>query len=126
MDLLLTQDPLAVCQLPGDAPIPAWASDARSLVSITRTPEELTIVCPAILVPPAVKQEAGWRALKVAGPLDFGLTGVLASILDPLARAGVSIFAVSTYNTDYVLVPEAKVDTALQALRAAGHRLKGD
>jgi hypothetical protein len=126
MDLALTHDTLAVCQLPGDAPVPAWALDARSLVSITRTPEELSIVCRAELVPATVKQEAGWRAFRIEGPLDFGLTGILASVLEPLAQAGVSIFAVSTYNTDHVLVREAKLDAAIEALRAAGHRVKAD
>jgi hypothetical protein len=126
MQLDLTADRLAVCQLPADAPLPAWALEPKSFVSITRTPGELSIVCRADLVPAAVKQETGWRALRIAGPLDFGLTGVLASVLTPLAQAGVSIFAVSTYDTDYVLVRESKLSAAIQALRAAGHDVKVD
>jgi hypothetical protein len=68
-----------------------------------------------------VKQEAGWRMFNVAGPLDFGLTGVLASVAAPLAQAGISIFSIATFNTDYVLVKEAKVTEAVKALQAAGH-----
>lgn len=70
------------------------------------------------------KHEAGWRVFKVAGPLDFALTGILASIADPLAQAGVSIFAISTYNTDYLMVKEQKLDVALRALKQAGHTVE--
>jgi hypothetical protein len=126
MQLALTDDRLAVCQLPADAPLPAWALESKGFVAITRTPGELSIVCRADLVPAAVKQETGWRALGIVGPLDFGLTGVLAAVLTPLAQAGVSIFAVSTYDTDYVLVRESKLSAAVQALRAAGHDVKVD
>ena len=80
--------------------------------------------CPEGQVPEGVKQETGWRAFKVAGPLDFSLTGILLSLADPLARAGVSIYAVSTYDTDYVFVKEQKLDQARQALLGAGHRIK--
>jgi len=71
-----------------------------------------------------VKQERGWRGFKVDGPLDFGLTGVLASVATPLAQSGISLFAIATYNTDYVLVKESKINEAVKALRAAGHTVR--
>ena len=104
--------------------MPAWASgDAGALHAVVRTADELTIVCPADRVPPDVRAERGWRALQVIGPLDLALTGVLLSLLEPLARAGVGIFAVSTYDTDHVLVRADRLDDAAGALRAAGHRV---
>jgi hypothetical protein len=113
---------LAICRLPADAPMPALAARAP-LLSITRTAEELSIVCPAADAPPGAEVEASWRALRVAGPLDFALTGILAAIAAPLAQAGISIFAVSTFDTDYVLVREAALDAAIEALRRAGHEV---
>lgn len=94
--------------------------------SITRTNEELSIVCAENVVPQEVKQVTGWRAFKVEGPLDFALTGILASIADPLAKAGISIFALSTYHTDYVLVQDAKAAEAVKVLQAAGHTVRID
>jgi hypothetical protein len=110
---------LAVCRLPADAPVPAAVGGA--LWSVTRTADELSVVCPVADAPPDAEVERGWRALQVAGPLDFALTGVLAAIAVPLAHADVSIFAVSTYDTDYVLVREAALPAAAEALRRAGH-----
>ncbi len=115
---------LAICRLPADAPAPAFPAPAPVL-SITRTADELSIVCPAAGAPPGAHVEAGWRALQVAGPLDFALTGILAAIAAPLARAGISIFAVSTFDTDYVLVREAALSEAVAALRQAGHEVSG-
>ena len=126
MNLSLTPDRLSVCQLPPDAAIPAWAANAKPFVSITRTADELSIVCAEGLASSDVKQETGWRAFMIMAPLDFGLTGILSSVLDPLAKAGISIFALSTYNTDYILVKADKVEAATQALRAAGHRVTDD
>lgn len=110
---------LAVCRLPADAP--ATAPGAGALWSVTRTADELSIVCPVADAPAGAEVERGWRALQVAGPLDFALTGVLAAVAVPLAEADVSIFAVSTYDTDYVLVREAALPAAAEALRLAGH-----
>ncbi len=126
MNLSLTHEHLTICQLPADAVIPAWAADAKAFVSITRTTDELSIVCTEGLAPKNVKQETGWRTFKVEGPLAFGLTGILASVLDPLAKAGISIFALSTFNTDYILVKADKVEAATQALRAAGHGVSAE
>jgi hypothetical protein len=113
---------LAVCRMPPNSPLPVWAAETR-LLSLTRTEDELSLVCEEALVPAGVQCEPGWRALKVAGPLDFSLTGVLSSLLAPLAQAGVSIFAISTYDTDYLLVKEADLNEAVAALRGAGHQV---
>jgi hypothetical protein len=115
-------DPLAVCRLAADDPFPAWLP-ASGFVSITRTADELSVVCAQDAVPAGVRCEPGWRALAVAGPLDFGLTGILASLTAPLAEAGISIFAISTFDTDYVLVKAERLDDAAEVLRRAGHDL---
>ena len=122
MKLIVLSEKFAVVRLePFDA-IPAWATDAP-IFSVTRTPDELSIVCAASHVPAGVTAARGWRCLRVAGTLDFSLTGILASIAGPLANAGVSIFAISTYDTDYVLVPEHALAAAIAALTAAGHEV---
>ena len=103
---------------------PEWALSAADFLSITHAGSELSIVCAETIVPKGVQREPGWRAFKVAGPLDFALTGILASLAVPLAAAGVSIFAISTYDTDYVLVKEDNVEKAVRALQGAGHRVE--
>ena len=113
----------AVCQLSPEAGLPAWATGGE-LFSLTRTPEEWSVVCAADRVPTDVLHTPGWAALMLHGPFDFALTGILASLLNPLHVAGVGIFALSTYDTDYVLVQEAGLDTAVAALRAAGHSVQ--
>lgn len=122
--LTLIPDHLAVCRLPADAPVPVWVQ-SEELYAIVRTPEELSIVCNEDAVKPNITAERGWRALKVQGPLDFSQIGVLASLATPLAEAGVSIFVISTFETDYVLVKEGSLDQALQALRQAGSIIRG-
>lgn len=121
-DLTLLPDALAVGRLPAGDPAPAWIA-GEAFAAVTWTPDETSVVCRAARVPAGVRAEVGWRALRVAGPLDFALTGVLLALLAPLAAAGVSVFALSTYDTDYVLVREAALDDALAALRGAGHRV---
>ena len=111
---------LAICQLDPGARFPAW-TPAGVFWSITRTSDELSIVCAEDSVPSGVICQPGWQALKVAGPLDFSLTGVLASLAVPLAEAGVSIFAISTYDTDFLLVREDQLEVAVDVLRRAGH-----
>ncbi len=115
-------EPLAVCRLGCDDPIPGWAGKG-GLISITRTGEELSIVCPQEQVPPEIRREGGWKALKVDGPLAFSQTGVLASLAGPLARAAISIFAISTYDTDYLLVKENRLQDAIDILIQEGHVL---
>ncbi|MBI4912527.1 MAG: ACT domain-containing protein [Acidobacteria bacterium] len=113
----------SVCRLEPDLPFPPWALAPGPLCSVTRTPEEWSVVCPSGRVPEGVRQEGGWRALKVQGPLPFEAVGILAALSSTLAAAGVSLFAVSTYDTDYLLVKESRMETALGALRHAGHAI---
>ena len=114
---------LAVCRLDPADGIPPWAT-AASLFSVTRTTDELSIVCPEELVPAEIKYESGWRVLKLEGPFEFSLVGVLSSVAAPLAEAGVGIFAISTYDTDYVLVKDAHLELATAALRERGHEVR--
>jgi hypothetical protein len=123
LNLQLLDEALAVCRLAPKDPIPGWATAAGPLCSITRTREELSVVCAEGCVPLGIRCEKGWRTFKVQGPLDFGLTGILDALTDPLAQAGISIFALSTFDTDYLMVREAQLDEAMAALRAAGHAL---
>jgi len=113
---------LAVARLDPAADLPAWLP-RDGFLSITRTSDELSIVVDEQALPGRVTAETGWRMLKVLGPLDFSLVGVLASLANPLAAAGVSIFAISTYDTDYLLVREAQFAQALAALAEAGFDL---
>lgn len=109
---------LAVCRLDPASEIPIWAKTGR-FFSLTQTPDELSIVCEQAVVPAGVQCEGDWRVFKVVGPLDFSLTGILASIANPLAQAKISLFAVSTFDTDYVLVKNVDWTRALEALQAA-------
>jgi hypothetical protein len=118
--LLPLEGAYAVCRLSPDAPFPEWATGGP-FVSISRSEEELSIVCREEAVPEGVRCERGWRCLRVAGALDFALVGVLASLLGPLAAAGISVFAVSTFDTDYLLVKDSGFAQAVEALRRAGH-----
>ena len=121
LTLSVLPDTLAVCRLDASAPIPGWAS---SFFSITRTRDELSIVCPQRNVPAEIQCERDWRGLCVAGPLDFALTGILAALAAPLADAGISIFAISTFDTDYMLVKEANLERAVTSLSQAGHEVQ--
>ncbi|MBI3654513.1 MAG: ACT domain-containing protein [Acidobacteria bacterium] len=123
LTLVVLPDTLAVCRLPHDAPLPDWALSA-AFFSVTRTPDEWSVVCRQSLVPEAVLCESGWRGLKVAGTLAFALTGILAALALPLAEAEISIFALSTFDTDYLLVKAEKLQDAIAALLAAGHHVQ--
>ncbi|HEY0836909.1 MAG TPA: ACT domain-containing protein [Azospirillum sp.] len=117
LGLTLLPDVLAVARLEArQEGIPAWVDWTEPLVSVTRTAEELSVVCPEHRVPEGVRAERGWRAFKVDGPLDFALTGILAGLAAPLADAGVSIFALSTFDTDYLLVRAPDVERAVTTL----------
>lgn len=119
LTLSVLPERLAICRLDYGADVPAWTTG--DFVSITRTRDELSIVCNERDVPSGVKADRGWRALKIEGPLDLALTGVLASIAVPLAEARINIFAISTFDTDYVLVKADRVRDAIGVLRRAGH-----
>lgn len=122
MDLRVLPERLSVCRLPVDAPWPT-PSAGTSFFSVTRTESEVSVVCSEDDAPSGehVQVEPDWRALEVAGPLDFSMVGVMAALTAPLADVDVSVFVVSTYDTDYVLVHAAALERAIEALRAAGH-----
>lgn len=125
MSLILSWMPgrYAVCQLPPDEPLPDWATSGR-FFNVTRAATELSVVCEADLVPEGVRAERGWRTFVLHGPFPFDLTGILASVAVPLAEAGVGIFALSTFDTDYVLVKEENARNAQDALESAGHTFR--
>ena len=116
-------DTLAVCRLSPDAALPGWASVPVPFLTVSRTSEELSITTLQSAVPPDVRCERDYRALRVRGTLPPDLVGILVSIAEPLARAGLSIFAISMYDTDYVLVKARDLAAALEALRRAGHKV---
>lgn len=117
----------AVCRLAPVTPdasltLPEWARlEAGPFVSVTCTADECSIVCAESAVPEGIIAERGWRCLRVHGPLDFSLTGILAGLAGALAAVGISIFAISTYDTDYLLVRRERLEDAIRALQAEGH-----
>lgn len=115
--------PYAIVRLAPTAHVPGWATEGE-FTSITRTPEELSIVCLAGNVPPEVDSPHHWMCLKLEGPFPFSQTGVLLSFIEPLSSKGIPIFAISTYDTDYVLIQEEWAGAALNALKHAGHELR--
>jgi len=121
-DLECLAPDFSVCQLPADANIPDWANKGE-FWAITRSSDELSIVCESQFVPKDVRAEQQWRALKVLGPLDFAMVGVLAALSATLAEAGVSIFAISTFDTDFLLVKLDRLDDAISALSKVGHKV---
>ena len=120
LTLIVLEGTYAVCRLSPDASIPAWAT-AGPFVSITRTAEELSIVCPDRDIPSDVPTERPWRGIRLAGPLDFSLTGVIASLVQPLADAELPIFVISTFESDYVLIRSSDLGRAADILEDAGH-----
>lgn len=119
MQLHVLAGSMCIARLPADADIPGWVR-ATSWHSVTRTAEELSIVCESRFVPADVRQSGGWRLMQVEGPLDFNLTGILHRITAPMAAEGISLLAVSTYDTDYVLVGEKDLEEAISCLGASG------
>ena len=115
-------NPYAIVRLAPDASIPAWATKG-DFTSITRTAEELSIVCPAANLPADVHSPHRWICLKLEGPFPFSQTGVLLSFIEPLSNNAIPIFAISTYDTDYVLIQNEHTEAALNRLLAAGHAL---
>ncbi|MFI7596508.1 ACT domain-containing protein [Actinoplanes sp. NPDC049681] len=126
LDLDLLPEEYAVCRLPAGSPLPASLSggpDDKGVISVTWAPDELSVICAADRIPDGATVEAAWRCLRVVGPLDLALTGVLASLVGPLADARVNLVAFSTYDTDYLLVPQVRLTEAIDTLTAAGHRI---
>lgn len=112
---------LAICRFPADSPLPVWALHSDpTFWSMTRTPDELSLVCPEDDLPPSVDHdvERGWRAFQVEGPIPFATTGVVAGLTTPLAASGVPVFVVSTYDTDVLLVRGADLARAREVLAA--------
>jgi uncharacterized protein len=125
VELTLLRRTFAVCRLEPSWEIPEWARKGP-FFSVTRTPDELSLVCPQEDVPPGIRCERGWRAFRLVGPIPFSAVGVLASLVQPLARAGISLFAVSTFDTDYILVRVPDARRASLALRREGHRIHAE
>lgn len=119
LDLVLLPQTLAVSRLASSSAIPPWARGG--FVSISRTADELSIVCDDDATPAGTTSDRGWRALKVAGPISFDVVGVAAALVVPLANAGISVLPIATYETDYLLVKATLVDRAIGLLESAGH-----
>jgi uncharacterized protein len=110
----------AICRLAANGAVPVWALRG-SFFSVTSTAGELSIVCPVAQVPIEVVHEDGWACLKLLGPFPFSEPGILTSFVRPLSERAIPIFAVSTFDTDYVLVKQTWLEKAVQALLEAGH-----
>lgn len=127
LTLSILKSMFGICRLDSGSEIPTWVYES-SFFSITKTPEELSLVCPEssipVNIPEKVRTEKGWSCLKVEGPLDFGLTGILAGISRVFADNDISVFAVSTYDTDYIFVREKCLKLAVRALEEAGYEVR--
>jgi hypothetical protein len=126
LDLDLLPEEYAVCRLPAGSSLPATLTrgpDDKSVISLSWDPDELSIICPSDRVPAGAVADTAWRCMRVVGPLDLALTGVLASLIGPLADARVNIVTFSTYTTDYLLVPAVRLREAVDTLVGVGHRI---
>jgi len=122
VELSVVVETFAICRLESGTAAP-WAAPS-AFTSVTRTPEETCVVCPEDQVPNGIVHQGGWRCLKVAGPLDFSMVGLLASLATALAAAQVSIFALSTFDTDYLFVRQRDLAASVAALERAGHHVR--
>ena len=125
LTLIILRETFAICRIDKEASITDWAFQG-GLVSVTRTKDELSIVCPQINVPKGILCNQGWSCLKVKGPLDLASTGILSSIATTLEKEGMSLFSISTYDTDYILVKEKDLEKAIFALTEAGQKIEWD
>jgi uncharacterized protein len=121
MKLTLLPETFAICRLLPADDIPPWVYHNKTLLSITYTADELSLVCSQAVVPVGVQYEGSWKAIKVRGPLDFSLTGILVALAAPLAAASIPIFALSTFDTDYLLLKEEHIIQAKRVLEQNGH-----
>jgi hypothetical protein len=117
LTLSVLPEKLGICHFDENSPIPSWATEGSSYFTITKTKDELSVVCPQEKIPGGVLAEKDWRAFKVEGPLGFTLTGIVSVLSSPLAQAEISIFYISTYETDYILVKEENLEKAKKVLR---------
>lgn len=122
LTMKLLNNKYGVCRLDKNELIPTWPQNS-DFFSITKTSDELSIVCSQDDIPDDIKCEKDWRMLKILGPLDFSLIGILSSISTILAQKGISIFAISTYDTDYILVKNKDIDNAIAALIAERYEI---
>ena len=122
LELTLLPERFAISRLAADAPIPAWATEG-SFFSVTRTGHELSVVCELARVPVGAQSQPGWRVFKVHGPFVLTEVGVLSALATPLAEAKLSLFAISTFDTDYLLVASETLSAAVAALERAGHKI---
>jgi len=122
LQLSLLKDNYAICTLPNTAQIPDWALK-ESLASITRTDKELTIVCRQDIIPSGLKSDLNWKCFKIDGSFDLNQIGVISSISSPLADAGISIYVISTYDTDYFLVQQHNLEQTISTLSNSGHSI---
>ncbi|HBV95759.1 MAG: hypothetical protein JL50_10735 [Peptococcaceae bacterium BICA1-7] len=120
--LALLSEKLCVCRLDSKSDLPGWALLSTGFFSITKTADELSVVCPESCVPKGIRHEGTFRCLKIEGPLDFSLVGVLAPIAGLLAEAKISI---STYDTDYIMVKQSVLTEAIRVLEAGGYSVAG-
>lgn len=120
LTLTLLPERYAICRLNASDEVPAW-SGMGQFVSVSRTADELSIVCLEASVPAGITHASGWRVMRCEGPLDFALPGIMASLAEPLADAGVPIFPIATHDTDYILIKESHLETAINALTGYGH-----
>ena len=119
LKLVVLRERLAVCRLDVKAPIPEWAT-GEAFLSISRTPDELSVVCEDRFVPDGIRASRGWQGFKIEGPLDLDLVGILVSVAVPLAQSNIGILPIATYETDYVFVKDRQLNDAIKALRFAG------
>jgi hypothetical protein len=122
LELTLWSERFAISRLDASSPIPPWAMQGP-FFSVTRTGDELSVVTELSRVPPGVQSQPGWRVLKVHGPFVLTEIGVLAALATPLAEAKISLFAVSTFDTDYLLIASETLLAAIAALERAGHTI---
>jgi hypothetical protein len=123
--LIVLHNVYAVSKLPVENEIPDWL-DSQGFSAVIRSRNEMSIVCMESLVPSGVITERGWKVLEVVGPLPFSLIGIMAEITRILAEAGVSVFVLSTYNTDYILLKQDQLKVAIEGLERAGYKIQDD
>lgn len=122
--LFLLEGSFAICRLDKDAPVPDWAL-TKEFFSVTRTEDELSVVCLQESVPEGIDREAGWRCLKIESPFEFDLAGAISSVAPPLVEADIDIFIVATQDSDYLMVKESDLERAIAVLSRGGYRVKG-
>jgi hypothetical protein len=125
LSMRILPDRLAVCRFEPQAALPDWI-DQPGFYSITRTAEELSVVCSEARVAPGAESETGWRCFQLLGPFSFSEIGVMSSLIQPLTERGVSVFVISTFDTDYLMVKERNLAKAIDVLTAEGHRVMAE